>query len=396
MKLIKYCFSLLLLSFSVGVYGQNWSYVYIQGDKETPFYVKLEGEMLPRYSKNYYIIPQLAAGAINIQVLFQQNEYQPQSFKVLVPENGHRGFLLTKKDQGFALYDLQQKFYLMPAGGEDRLPEVDLQPNAAPVKATVAATGEQDMLKQAFGTKETKDPNFLENVVLANEHVPPVSATDTATLPADDSEIAEVTNISPEAATSTTENPTSTPEETATISNEPVETQEVPVAPIEEPVVAAEPTPVVSPTNEPEIRTEDNYAVPPAPSPVAPSVPVVIPPQPTFSPGPAVREATVKKTVNAECPEPISQGAFDQIYSSTKNKDDDESRISYLMKTVKSSCFSTQQIYFLTRELQAESMRYSFLKKAYPKISDQYNFRQLEDHLFKTLEWKSYFRLIYQ
>ena len=58
--------------------ANRFSYVYIQGDKQIPFYVKLEDDMLPRYSKNYTIIPQLAAGAINIQILFQQNEYPVQ------------------------------------------------------------------------------------------------------------------------------------------------------------------------------------------------------------------------------------------------------------------------------------------------------------------------------
>jgi hypothetical protein len=117
--------TLLLLVCMINVQAQGWSYIYIQGDKQTPFYVKLEGEMLPRYSKNYYIIPQLAAGPVHLQVLFQQNEYPAQNFTVLVPDNGYRGFLLTQKDNTFALYDIQQRFYLMPGdNSEDHLPEM--------------------------------------------------------------------------------------------------------------------------------------------------------------------------------------------------------------------------------------------------------------------------------
>jgi hypothetical protein len=104
--------------------AQQFSYVYIQGDKETPIYVKLEDEMQARYGQNYCIIPRLAPGIIHLQVLFQQNKFPPQNFTVVVPEHGQRSFLVTKKDDAFALYDLRQGFYLRAGNeaSEDRLP----------------------------------------------------------------------------------------------------------------------------------------------------------------------------------------------------------------------------------------------------------------------------------
>ena len=92
--------------------AQPFSYVYIQGDKTTPFYVKMEGKMMPRYGKNYCILSELGPGPIHIEIMFQQNVFPPQKFTIQVPENGYRGFLLNKQDKGFALYDLQQKKYL--------------------------------------------------------------------------------------------------------------------------------------------------------------------------------------------------------------------------------------------------------------------------------------------
>lgn len=116
---------LALFPLTVGVSAkETLSYLYIQGDKQTPFYVKLEDAMQPRYGKNYCIIPQLAGGPTKIEILFQQNVFPAQQFNVLIPESGSRGFLLVKRDAGFALYDLQQNFYL-PAGNdvsEDHLP----------------------------------------------------------------------------------------------------------------------------------------------------------------------------------------------------------------------------------------------------------------------------------
>ena len=104
----------------------KFSYLYIQGDKQTPFYVKLDDAMQPRFGKNYCIVPKLAPGPAHIEILFQQNIFPAQNFTVLIPEGGSRGFMLVRAESGgFLLYDLQQGFYL-PAGNKaeaDKLPE---------------------------------------------------------------------------------------------------------------------------------------------------------------------------------------------------------------------------------------------------------------------------------
>jgi hypothetical protein len=397
MKLVKYLFVLLSLATPFHISAQNWSYIYIQGDKQTPFYVKLEGEMLPRYSKNYYIIPQLAAGSVHLQILFQQNEYPAQNFTVLVPEHGHRGFLLTRKDGSFALYDIQQRTYLMPGdAAQDQLPAVAAAtPSATTAQTDAAATNEKSMLDQAFKTANAGDPKFISNVVLDNNHSPEVA-------PVQNEAIAEPANTAaateePVAEEVTAQTPaTQTPAEVPVPAAEPVaspavtETSETTSTPVEQ--VATEPV-----NEQPVVET------PPAPAVTEPVAtvntvrqPVV--PAPVFVPAaePEMHESRPKRQINPDCPEPAAQAEFDRIYSSVKGKEDDEARMSYLLKVVKTTCFSTQQVYFLTREIRPESMRYSFLKKAYGKVTDQQNFRQLEDYLFKTLEWKSYFRLIYQ
>ncbi len=112
---------LILVCFVVFVFkaaAQPFSYVYIQGDKTTPFYVKLDGKMLPRYGKNYCIISELKPGPVNMEILFQQHEFPREKFTLQVPENGSRGFLLDKRGSGFALYDLETKKYLMPGNQE--------------------------------------------------------------------------------------------------------------------------------------------------------------------------------------------------------------------------------------------------------------------------------------
>lgn len=128
---------LLCCSVIVGQARERLSYLYIQGDKQTPFYVKLEDEMQPRYGKNYSIIPQLAPGVAHIEILFQQNAFPAQKFTVLIPDGGSRGFLLVKNTDDYALYDLQQGFYLNAGNTEadDRLP---IAPTGAVVHAEKA------------------------------------------------------------------------------------------------------------------------------------------------------------------------------------------------------------------------------------------------------------------
>ena len=98
--------------------SQPFSYVYIQGDKTIPFYVKMDGKMLPRYGKNYCIISELSPRPIYIEILFQQNVLPSQKFTIQVPENGCRGLLLNRQGNGYVLYDLQQKKYLGAKGDE--------------------------------------------------------------------------------------------------------------------------------------------------------------------------------------------------------------------------------------------------------------------------------------
>lgn len=123
----------LLLTGAAARAASGLSYLYIQGDKQTPFYVKVEDAMQPRFGKNYCIIPQLAAGATHIEILFQQNIFPAQKFTVIIPDGGSRGFLLIKRDAGFALYDLKTGAYIAPG---DTSAADDGSPGEIPTTAT--------------------------------------------------------------------------------------------------------------------------------------------------------------------------------------------------------------------------------------------------------------------
>lgn len=99
--------------------AQNHSFIYIQDNATTPFYVKMDGVMMPRYSKNYNILSELSPGLKHLTIVFEQNKFPPRSFAVLVPANGFRSLLLDRKNEDFVLYDLAQKKYLPPDGDSE-------------------------------------------------------------------------------------------------------------------------------------------------------------------------------------------------------------------------------------------------------------------------------------
>lgn len=121
---------ILVLASTLVSRAETFSYIYIQGDKEIPFYVKFEDEMLQRFGKNYYIISELAPGPITIEILFQQNMYAPQKFTVYVPENSFRGFLLMQKEGKFTLYDIHRQFYI-PAFNKIEDDQYSIEPKVA-------------------------------------------------------------------------------------------------------------------------------------------------------------------------------------------------------------------------------------------------------------------------
>ncbi len=160
MKHALFSFLLLTMLPIPALWAKNYAYVYIEGDKQTPFYVKVEGQMMPRLGKNYAILPNLDAGIMNVEILFQQNKYPNQKFVLKIPEGGNRGFVLQKvNDRQFALYDLLQGFYIVSGNkpDDDRIDKMaTFEP--ATVSNAVPVTNVEDVAVPAFvpGEKKTQ------------------------------------------------------------------------------------------------------------------------------------------------------------------------------------------------------------------------------------------------
>jgi hypothetical protein len=309
----------LILFVSVSAYAESFSYVYIQGDKNTPFYVKFEGEMLPRFGKNYYIISELAPGPISVEILFQQNAYPSQKFTIQVPEGSFRGFLLMQKDGGFALYDIHRQFYL-PANNKIEDDHIELP--AAPA--------------------------------YANNNFSPVVPTRIATEPA----------VKEEVITSAPKPAVAKPKPAPTI----VKVKKPVTKPVSNIVVAESGPAFIGDMELGNSKIKDDNMLP------------------------AGGKGVVRNklaVINSDCPTAMSNNQFDALLKRVNSKTASE-RLKVIFDKM-DNCFTSNQIRILAKTLSGDDQRFTLLKKAYPKVTDQSTFETLEN-LLSGDEWKGYFR----
>lgn len=325
-------------------FANNYAYLYIEGDKQTPFYVKLEGQMQPRLGKNYCIISNLAAGVTNIEILFQQNTFPAQKFALNIPEGGSRGFVLQKvNDRQFALYDLQQGHYVVSGNKPEDDQAAAASPAAIPAEAAstpVAAAGSDEALP-AFGTtkkrkqkpaKETlaeapkEDSRFIGDMELnAGAREEPLPDFDTRNKQSSKNKKKKVNTREAEGAL-------------AAISDEEEDnTRSVSKAPVPEPVETGMP--------------------------------------------------------NTDCKTAMTSDDFESFALKILDKTDDDARLKVLSKNKGRQCFTTEQVRIIANNFDTQSGRYEVARMLYAQTSDQGNYTQLES-LFKTNYLKGKFREI--
>lgn len=331
MKPLNYLLLLALIVLGCRTGFAQFSFVYLQGDKQTPFYVKLEGEMLPRYGKNYCIIPRLAPGPINLEILFQQNVHPPQKFIVQVPDHGHRGFLLTKTADGFSLYDLQQHFYLHAGNtaAEDHAP--------APKPAAVASAEP--------GKEEEEAPAMAATPAPEPDPRPAATKEKKKSVPRNNPLAPKTPRKKAEATTARQDGPVFL-DDIELNSNHDVQPGEKKTA---------------SP------RTADEDVA-----------------------GAEEEPTTVSGIRNSDCPGAMEPERFERIYKNSLKKESEEERLQYLGEQF-DECYSTKQVELLAKSLDTEAGRYVYLKRVYSRITDQGAFARLIS-LFNTEEYKTAFK----
>lgn len=334
--------SILLFFIAIGsnlaASAAEFSYVFIQGDKKTPIYTKVEGVMMPRYGKNYALLAPLAPGPMNLEILFQQNEHPPLHFRILVPENGKRAFLLSRKEGKFALYDIQQNFYLQDdnAFEDDHMPAVltnkELAAVSKTLKDTVAATDATQKTSVAEVGAETQP--VTETAKQAPELITDSTVSTDKTIDAalaSGTTVADTTNKQPEFI------------EGITFDNDHSDKINI----------GTSTTPAVDTVTK-------------------------------------ATQTTSAAVINSDCKSALASEKYFRIRGEMRLMPGEDQRLGAIEEAVKQHCFSTKQAGELTNLLSSDIAKLSALKSFYPKITDQSEFASLAS-LIKDTDTRNYF-----
>ncbi|WP_118975508.1 DUF4476 domain-containing protein [Taibaiella koreensis] len=364
---MKYILSLIcgMCLLAQSVYAGNYSYVYIEGDKQTPFYVKLEGQMQPRLGKNYCIIPNLAAGVSYIEILFQQNAYPPQKFAINVPESGSRGFVLQKvNDRQFALYDIQQKNYIVSGNKpeEDHIPEPEQQ-QAPPVASNTAPAAEVPIAATApvAASGDGEIPAFRPEKKKTKAKPAKTEEADVAQEPKKDNRFLDNVELNSDG---------------TAVGSAPAVAVSDPLPPVPKPAKTKKKAP------KKEVKTDEGDLA-------AITDETDFPEHSKASKA----EANDPGVPNSDCKTAMSSDDFENFALKILDKSDDDARIKVLSKSKGRLCFTTEQVRIIANNLDTQSGRFDVVKMLYAQTSDQSNYPRLES-LFKTSFLKEKFRQI--
>lgn len=326
----------------------NDAVVYIQSDKETPIYVKVEGQMMERYSKNYVVLGNLASGPLNLEILFQQNKYPNQKFVLNIPPSSQRSLVLKKIDQNkFALYDLNYGIYL---NNGNRL-EDDISGSDNDYQNTVLATNTQATAKEEV-IKE---------------------------MPVEKPKKEKAVPIKPKKEKKTEEE--TIPEFTAAKEEKRQQTKEP------EPVQASTETP-----KKPKRSRTESTAATDGNSGDERFLDFEMDKKESNSGN--NRSGNSKNTAsvsNTKCTEPASDSQFDNLASLLNAAEDEEVKLGIVRKNAKKYCLSTEQIRTIAMNFDSQSSRYEVARVLKPKVVDTENFAQLSS-LFNTNFLKERFK----
>ena len=346
-KTILIWLCLILCGFGAFSQDLNDAVVYIQSDKETPIYVKVEGQMMERYSKNYVVLGNLASGPLNLEILFQQNKYPNQKFVLNIQPSGQRSLVLKKIDQNkFALYDLNYGIYLNNGNRlEDDISGSDNEYQNTVLAANTQATAKEEVVKEIPAEKPKKEKVAAKpkkEKKTEEEAIPAFTAA---------KEEKPKQAEEPEPAQPSTEKPKkSKRNRTERIAEAEGSTGDERFLDFE--------------MDKKESNNGNN------------------------------KSGNTKNTAsgaNTKCTEPASDSQFDNFASLLNATDDEEAKLGIVRKNAKKYCFSTEQVRTIAMNFDSQSSRYEVARILKAKVVDAENFAQLSS-LFNTNFLKERFR----
>jgi chemotaxis protein histidine kinase CheA len=147
-------------------------FVYIQSEKNQPFYIKYKGNILSSSDKGYLILSELPAGTVPVTLGFPKNEAPEQLFYLKVAKNDE-GYLLKKgADNAYTLYNLQT--FAVLKSGEKKAPESEPAQTAA---STLSSEDQADLARREMLTAMHKDlqDSLGDKAIITTDVTPPAA-----------------------------------------------------------------------------------------------------------------------------------------------------------------------------------------------------------------------------
>lgn len=331
---------LLLCGFGAFSQDLNDAVVYIQSDKETPIYVKVEGQMMERYSKNYVVLGNLASGPLNLEILFQQNKYPNQKFVLNIPPSSQRSLVLKKMDQNkFALYDLNYGIYLNSGNRlEDDISGSDKEYQNTVLAANTAAPPNESAVVSVEKPKKEKVTPKPKKEKKSEDEIPEF------TVAKEEKKNKEATPVIVQEETEAPKKPKKTRSERRQETEENTNGERF----------------LDFEMNKKESNSGNN------------------------------RSGNAKNT-NTKCSEPASESQFDNFASLLNTTDDEELKLGIVRKNATKYCFSTDQVRTIAMNFDSQSSRYEVARVLKAKVVDVDNYAQLSS-LFNTNFLKERFK----
>jgi hypothetical protein len=292
---------------------RNDAVVYIQSDKSIPFYVKMEGQMMERFSKHYVILNNLASGPLHLEILFQQNQYPAQKFVLNVAPSAQRSLVLQKvSDQKFALYDVNYGIYLQE--GNKLTDDIDARSPA--VAADVPNMTNLETANSSESAKDSKPRVVKEKRIKAAK---------------DEDKVVPFV-----------ENRIEKDEESAIVKKERKSKQKIDKTDEER---ADRFLDFEFDKTEKETKSR------------------------------AAQNSTLKS--NANCTEAASEDLFQHFLKIIAVSDDEETNLAVIRKNAKYYCFSTDQVQVIALKFLSQSSRYEVTRLLKPRVVDKEAYSQL-------------------
>lgn len=99
MRIVSFILVMLL---PVALLAQQKHFLYIQGENQQPFYLKMEGVIYSSSATGYIIVPRLEKGTVELTIGFPRAQWPEQAFTINV-----------QSDKGLVLKNNQDKFWVM-------------------------------------------------------------------------------------------------------------------------------------------------------------------------------------------------------------------------------------------------------------------------------------------